>query len=565
MESRQKNQTVIDSLYRISSLVSDTDEPREALKLILEEINQVLASSSASILLFNPDTKRLELEVSKGLPDDWDDLNLALGQCISGWTALHGRAIIVSDVREEPRYISVKPEIRSEMAVPMEDEGAVIGVVNIASEVVNAYDEQSLKILTLMTNEASRVVSRLWLIKQLRTKANQLESLVSMGQRLVGKFESDEIMSALANEGRQLLECHGCALFLLKSDGETLKLHTMVDRQGKLEAEAEFDLNDSAVGAAVHRNKQVEVNHLLITEENEFLKVINKEGLVSMLSTPIVFDDEVIGVLNAYTRRKHRFNNDEKKVFAALAGLGAVAVQNARLYSRVFTSEESLRRNEKLTTLGMLAAEIAHEIRNPLTVIKLLFQSLELEFDKNDVRTTDVGVISEKLDHLEEIVGRVLNFGRSQDGMYSRQDLNQLVRETLQLVRLKLNQQKIEIDFQPADQGLQVEVNKGQIQQVMLNLILNATQAMPNGGEVRIQTAAEGAIVSLTIQDSGSGIEAELTNQIFESFLTNRPDGTGLGLSISKRILQSHRGDIELASSGAGGSTFRFWLPQAAP
>ena len=565
MESRQKNQTVIDSLYRISSLVSDTDEPREALKLILEEINQVLASSSASILLFNPDTKRLELEVSKGLPDDWDDLNLALGQGISGWTALHGRAIIVSDVREEPRYISVKPEIRSEMAVPMEDEGAVIGVVNIASEVVNAYDEQSLKILTLMTNEASRVVSRLWLIKQLRTKANQLESLVSMGQRLVGKFESDEIMSALANEGRQLLECHGCALFLLKSDGETLKLHTMVDRQGKLEAEAEFDLNDSAVGAAVHRNKQVEVNHLLITEENEFLKVINKEGLVSMLSTPIVFDDEVIGVLNAYTRRKHRFNNDEKKVFAALAGLGAVAVQNARLYSRVFTSEESLRRNEKLTTLGMLAAEIAHEIRNPLTVIKLLFQSLELEFDKNDVRTTDVGVISEKLDHLEEIVGRVLNFGRSQDGMYSRQDLNQLVRETLQLVRLKLNQQKIEIDFQPADQGLQVEVNKGQIQQVMLNLILNATQAMPNGGEVRIQTAAEGAIVSLTIQDSGSGIEAELTNQIFESFLTNRPDGTGLGLSISKRILQSPRGDIELASSGAGGSTFRFWLPQAAP
>lgn len=565
MESRQKNQTVIDSLYRISSLVSDTDEPREALKLILEEINQVLASSSASILLFNPDTKRLELEVSKGLPDDWDDLNLALGQGISGWTALHGRAIIVSDVREEPRYISVKPEIRSEMAVPMEDEGAVIGVVNIASEVVNAYDEQSLKILTLMTNEASRVVSRLWLIKQLRTKANQLESLVSMGQRLVGKFESDEIMSALANEGRQLLECHGCALFLLKSDGETLKLHTMVDRQGKLEAEAEFDLNDSAVGAAVHRNKQVEVNHLLMTEENEFLKVINKEGLVSMLSTPIVFDDEVIGVLNAYTRRKHRFNNDEKKVFAALAGLGAVAVQNARLYSRVFTSEESLRRNEKLTTLGMLAAEIAHEIRNPLTVIKLLFQSLELEFDKNDVRTTDVGVISEKLDHLEEIVGRVLNFGRSQDGMYSRQDLNQLVRETLQLVRLKLNQQKIEIDFQPADRGLQVEVNKGQIQQVMLNLILNATQAMPNGGEVRIQTAAEGASVSLTIQDSGSGIEAELTNQIFESFLTNRPDGTGLGLSISKRILQSHRGDIELASSGAGGSTFRFWLPQAAP
>lgn len=563
METKREEQTVIDSLYRISSIVSNTDEPGEALQLILEEIDHVLAPKSISISLINPDTKRLELEVSKGLPENWSDLDLALGQGITGWTALHGRAIIVSDVREEPRYISVRPEIRSEMAVPMEDRGMIIGVVNVDSEEIDAYSEQSLKILTLLTAEASRVVSRLWLIKQLRTKANQLESLVNMGQRLVGKIESDEIMSALAHEGRNLLGCHSCALFLLQPGGKILRLHTMMDRQGQIEAEAEFNLSDSAIGAAIHRQKQIEVTDLSFTEENAFLPVIKAQGLVSMLSSPIVFGDEVIGVLNAYTQRQHRFNNDEKKVFTALTGLGAIAVQNARLYARVFTTEESLRRNEKLTTLGMLAAEIAHEIRNPLTVIKLLFQSLELEFAEDDARHTDVSVITEKLNQLEEIVGRVLSFGRSREGMHSRQSLNQLVREALRLVRLKLQQQKIDVAFEATTENLLVDVNKGQIQQVLLNLILNATHAMPNGGNIRIETAAEKEVVSLTIHDTGSGIPRELRDQIFESFLTNRPDGTGLGLSISKRILRSHRGDIKLTQSGKDGTTFRFWLPQA--
>jgi signal transduction histidine kinase len=562
MEVPDTEKTAIDSLYHISSLVSNTDEPKVALRFILDEIVRVLKPSSASISLINPDNQRLELEVSHGLPDDWSAMGLALGQGITGWTALHGRAIIVPDVREEPRYISLRPEIRSEMAVPMEDRGMVIGVVNVDSESVDAFSEHSLKILTLLTNEASRGISRLWLIKQLRTKAKQLESLINMGQGLVGELDTDEILERLAREGRQLLDCHSCALFLITPDKKELKLHKMFGRDGPIRADQSILIINSAVSAAVHRKKQIEVTDLVFTEENDFLHIIQREGLVSMLSTPIFFGDEVIGVLNAYTRYKHRFNNDEKKVFSTLASLGALAIQNARLYSRVFVSEESLRRNEKLTTLGMLAAEIAHEIRNPLTVIKLLFDSLNLNFPKEDERQTDVAVIGEKLDHLEEIVERVLSFGRSREEMYSRQDLSQLVRDTIRLVRLKLHQQKIELQFQPYPEAILIDVNKGQIQQVMLNLILNATQAMPHGGTIRIETSLTEGNAELSIIDSGQGIPGELQNKIFESFLTDRPDGTGLGLSISKRILRSHRGDIELDYSSPGKTCFRFWIPQ---
>ena len=561
MENHDTEHTAIDSLYRISSLVSNTDEPKEALALILQEIINVLQPSSASISLINPDTQRLELEVSHGLPEDWSDLDLALGQGITGWTALHGRAIIVPDVSEEPRYISVRPEIRSEMAVPMQDRGVVIGVVNVDSEQLNAFDDQALKILTLLTNEASRVISRIWLIQQLRAKAHKLESLINMGQGLVGELEQDEVLRSLAREGRQLLNCHSCALFLLSPDRTQLQLHTMASPHGEIAQQVSFAIEQSSFGPAIQRHKQIEIADLPFTVENDFIHLVQSEGLVSMLATPIVFNQQVIGLLNAYTNHPHRFNNDEKKVFATFTRLGAIAIQNARLYARIFSSEESLRQNEKLTTLGMLAAEIAHEIRNPLTVIKLLFDSLELDFEAGDDRQTDITVIGEKINQLETIVSRVLDFGRNSQDMHSSCDLNDLIEETLRLVRLKLYQSKISISYAPHLEPLFVQVNKGQVQQVMLNLILNATQVMPEGGQIQIASLGEAEQAVFIIRDDGPGIAENIQADIFESFLTHRPGGTGLGLSISKRILREHHGDIELVESSTQGSTFRFWLP----
>src|SRR5580698_486984 len=123
----------------------------------------------------------------------------------------------------------------------------------------------------------------------------------------------------------------------------------------------------------------------------------------------MLLEGEVIGVLSIFTDRKRVFDNDEKRLCSALASLGAVALQNSRLYARVFASEESLRKNERLTTLGLLAAEIAHEIRNPLTVLKLLQGGLGVDFAEGDPRRTDMRVIGEKLDELESIVPRVLS------------------------------------------------------------------------------------------------------------------------------------------------------------
>ena len=565
MKTFESDRTIVDSLYRISSLLSRDEDPHIALESILDEILKNLNAESASIALKNPDTNRLEIEVCKGLPENSKGLQLRLGEGITGWVALYRKPLLVNDVLSDPRYIQVKDTVRSEMAVPMEDQGDVIGVVNVDSEKEQAFEEKDLKLLTILTNEATRVISRLWLMDKLKIQAEQMQGLINMAQNLGSKMDLSSLLEIITREARNIIKCRMCAVFILAEDGNTLVLRALSGAPERSDYQEKLKLEDSAVGTAILYRKQIEVLDLRKTEEHHFIDIIQSEHLVSMLSSPIIYKDEVIGVLNAYTDGPHRFNNEEKRIFATLANLGAVAIENLRLYARVFAGEDTLRRNERLTTLGMLAAEIAHEIRNPLTVIKLLFESLELEFESGDAREQDTAIISEKLNQFEDIVSRILSFGKSTEGIHSQLQLSAIIEDTMHLVRLKLEQSKIDLQCKSSDTPLVVNGNKGQLQQVILNLIFNAADAMPEGGALRIisyrQESAQGPLAAVEISDSGPGIPKSIRENVFDSFLTGRTEGTGLGLAVVKRILKSHRGDIEVLNSTPEGTTMKLWLP----
>ena len=311
--------------------------------------------------------------------------------------------------------------------------------------------------------------------------------------------------------------------------------------------------------------KTIEVIDLAKTEEHHFVQLVSACGLVSLLCAPIVHEKEVIGVLNAYTDRTYRFSNDERRVFETLAGLGGIAIQNARLYDRIFKSEESLRRSEKLTTLGMLSAEIAHEIRNPLTVIRLLFEAMGVDFPDEDPRQKDAAIIREKLDQLEGIVSRVLSFGNARQDLKMHHDLRVVARDTAHLMRLKLQQVSIELLVDEPAEPVMIDASRAQIQQALLNLILNAMQAIGQDGSItlKIQKKLFGGITLAMVDviDSGPGIPAEMAKRIFDSFLSSKAEGTGLGLSIAKRILKGHQGDVELEKTSSQGTTMRIWLP----
>ncbi len=553
----------LDALYRISSLTGSEGDPKEALEAILEEVANAFGASSASVSLVNPATGMLEVEVARGLSEEAKGFELPLGRGLTGWVAMRGEAALAADVQKDARYYRLDDAVRAEMAAPLCENGLVVGALNVDSTKVGAFEEGDLRLLELMANEAGRVLENVWLVGQLRRRAGQLQALVEVGREMADKREMEEVLRTIAREARGLLECRVSALFLYDEAADLLRLQVAWGSEGPFEVEEVLRPTDSALGTALRGRRQVQAGDLRRTEEHHFREVIREEGLRSMLVTPLVYENEALGVLVTYVDEPHRFTDDERLLAVGLADLGAIAFENARLYGRVFASEENLRKGERLTTLGMLAAEIAHEIRNPLMVLRLLFDSLEIGGAKNEETEEDLQVIRDKLGHLEEIASRILDFGKNREAVRQPLSVGKLLEDVGRLVRLKLKQAKVEFVVEKPEEDMTVSGDRGQLQQALLNLILNALAAMPRGGGVTLSGGLEDGRAVLYVQDTGSGIPEELREKIFDSFLTGRKEGTGLGLAISKRILRSHEGDLELAGTGEGGTTFRLNLPLA--
>jgi signal transduction histidine kinase len=554
------------ALYRLSSLAAAAREPEAALREMLEVFVETFRADAGSIALLSPDTGHLETAVQAGIPGNIEQPGLKLGHGVTGWCVLNRRSLLVPDVTVEPRYIAVRPSARCEMAAPMQEGETVLGVIDLESDRTGAFNTVDLALLERLTAEAARVMQRLWLLRHLQGKARQLESLIATGQALVTKLEQQELFDNLTRDTRAMLQANACALYLHDATAATVQLASFTSERPTAVPPAAIPLGSCLVASAVHTRRQVAFADIQSPEFRELADLPPDTTLTSVLATPMMIEGEVLGVLCVFTDRIHRYDNDEKRLCAALGSLGAVGLQNVRLYARVFQSEDVLRKNERLTTLGLLAAEIAHEIRNPLTVLKLLHGGLGLDFPAGDPRRTDMRVIGEKLDQLEAIVSRVLNFAKAPSSLHSRWSLAEIVEDTLVLVRLKLAQSKIALHFEPPTRPQFVEVHKGQIQQVLLNLLLNALHAMPGGGVITVTIGINDAsphVAHVDIGDTGEGIPEAIRDRVFDSFLSGRPDGTGLGLAIAKRILLSHHGDIALLATSAAGTTVRITLPLA--
>ena len=252
---------------------------------------------------------------------------------------------------------------------------------------------------------------------------------------------------------------------------------------------------------------------------------------------------------------------------SALAELSAIAIEKARLYERIVDVEEQLRQNEKLSALGLLAAEVAHEIRNPLTVMKLLYHSLDLKFEAKDPRAKDVQIIESKIEHLNKIVEQILDFARTTEPKFAPVNLNDLVDELGLLVRHKLSNQGIKLVRDLQANLPPVSGDAPQLEQAFLNLILNAAEAMAGGGTLSIRTRAsrsgkKPASVSIEFKDTGGGMSLDQQKKAFKTVLsTTKAKGTGLGLAIVGRIIETHHGQIRIFSRPGRGTAIRILLP----
>ena len=550
-------------LYQVSNVIHSTLDSQEALQLIVSEAVRVMRASSGSLVLINPTTQFLEIHAAQNLSSTARKLRLRVGEGITGWVARHGQPALVGDVTQDKRYVSVRRDVRSELAVPLEVQGEVRGVINVDSDRVDAFSGDDQELLQELSIQAAKVIRNTWLYEQLRLKVMLFESLASVSRTINSTLNLDEALRAITRQACELMRARMCSLMLLDESREWLDLRASCGAGDAYIKKPRLGADESLIGVVVRRKKPLQVANVQADTRYQNVELARREGLVSLLSVPLIFSGQAIGALNVYTARLYNFSNEEIKILGALAELSAIAIEKARLYERIVDVEEQLRQNEKLSALGLLAAEVAHEIRNPLTVMKLLYHSLDLKFEAKDPRAKDAKIIEAKIEHLNKIVEQILAFARTTEPQFLPVNLNGLVDELSLLVRHKLANQGIRLvrDLQP-DLPL-VQGDATQLEQAFLNLILNAAEAMPEGGILTIKTRAlQSSQVAVAFKDTGAGMTPEQQQRAFKTVLaTTKAKGTGIGLAIVGRIIETHHGQIRILSRPARGTTMRITLP----
>ncbi len=220
-------------------------------------------------------------------------------------------------------------------------------------------------------------------------------------------------------------------------------------------------------------------------------------------------------------------------------------------------TEQLLRRSEKLSALGQLAAAVAHEVRNPITTVKGFTQ-----FFQGKVESEYTDLMLSELDRVEIIINEFLTLAKPQAVHFKEEDVADVIHNILALVKTQAAMHSIEIQtcYQPA--VLPIYCDSNQIKQVFLNILKNAIEAMPHGGMLRIQAREFSSYVEIEIEDDGIGISPERMRKLGEPFYSNKEKGTGLGLMVCYKIIEEHHGEIYIASEEGEGTTVTIRLPR---
>jgi signal transduction histidine kinase len=300
----------------------------------------------------------------------------------------------------------------------------------------------------------------------------------------------------------------------------------------------------------------------------ELNEVIKKMALLEAeVSIPLIWKGQLIGMVNL----SHKFNKDiysheDIELLSTLANQTAIAIENARLYEDLKRSKSYIRRADRLASLGTLTAGLAHEIRNPLVAIKTFTQLLPDRLDDEEFREEFLKIASGEVDRISLLVNELLDFARPSDPKLELENINTLLDGMILLVSTETKKKQINVIKNFASDLPTVQIDREQIKQVFLNILLNAIGATSEHGQIMVKTRSfvkpgGEPYIQIEFADTGCGIPEEHLEEIFNPFFTTKSTGSGLGLSISNQIVQDHRGYIDVESQLDKGSSFIINLP----
>ncbi len=401
-------------------------------------------------------------------------------------------------------------------------------------------------------------------------RSRALRPLFEVSQLLLAEVDTARLQNLIVSLvlGRFGASCVG----LYVVDGDGLQLAASQGLPADYPQKAMVGPNAGLPGRAVAWSLPLWVT-IEMPGDPSLLRDLQLAHLNSALCAPLTRRGQPIGVIVVgKSTVAGTFREGDLELLTILAGQAAAALENARLYAelreyvrRIEESQQQLVQAEKLAALGRLVGSIAHEVNNPLQAIQNCLHLAAHTGLPEDKRSAYHQMASEEVERLIQTVRQMLDFYRPGTIDFIPADLNSLLDEVLALAAKQLQDHQIKVERNYAANLPAVPVVRNSVKQVFLNLLLNASEVMPGGGCLTLQTglthAGPGGMAQVSFTDTGPGIPIEDQVKLFEPFFTTKDRGTGLGLAVSYTIAEAHRGRIDVHSTPGAGATFTVFLP----
>ncbi len=398
----------------------------------------------------------------------------------------------------------------------------------------------------------------------LRESLDELLNLNELSEAISSSFKIEDILIALMDLSRRIINYESCGVFSCEEEDGELEPMALRDQQGLLRERVENQRQEGVIDWVLRERQRP-----VVIDDMETLDRDGGEEH-SFVIIPLSVRGEQVGVYVLHCR-KQDFTAGEIDMLGVLANQAAVAIENARLYTDIAHAHEQRQESQrqllisaKQAAIGELAGGVAHEVNNPLQIILSRVQLMYVQQRGNEKVIEGLQLIENNVKRISRIIRALLGFARnSSDVEWGAFDIGLALQQACALVKHQLDSRLIEVSLE-CDEGIPEMVgNVGELEQVFINLIINAQNAMPKGGRLDISAYRHGETVELRFADTGVGIAAEYLDRIFEPFFTTRADegGTGLGLAVSYRIIEVHWGTMTVESVPGEGTSFIIRLP----
>ncbi len=439
------------------------------------------------------------------------------GNSVTTWAVKQRKALVSPDFGRDPRFsgsMMRNRSVRSLMSIPLIVQDDVVGVLSVHSHCPNQYSEDEVRVLSIIASQGAAIYKEL------------------------------EALSALTSYTDNILSSIAAGVVTLDSEGIVLTWNGAAERVVGLTASDVVGLD----------KKQI-MDRLPVADADKDALMRAIQGVRDTGET-----------YQGYKVCFHPDAGDDIYVNMSISQLLNSAGEQLGLViifediSREIKMEDDFRRMGELAAIGQLAASIAHELRNPLSSIKGAAQFLQKEYEDQASIVEFLGIIIEEVNGLNKLTTEFLDFARPMQLELKPTSLNKVIEKTLHLMGVHITDNNVVIDKDLGDEAPEVQADAEQLEQVLKNIIINALQAMPEGGLVKFETGPVPGGAFMSVSDTGVGIPPDKIDRIFQPFVTTKTKGTGLGLSVVHKIIENHGGRIEVTSKVGEGTTFKIIL-----